>query len=120
MTTSIKLERGENTIDEIAQHLPDAPMSPYVGTAAIALQFAMKYCDINTVQDGTLYQQYKLEGRNMTGLHLDHVFEIAAQIERHLLQTSDRIAKIVFDQIEADITEFAAEGEPINDEETNQ
>ncbi len=61
---------------------------------------AMKYHDIATVQDGTLYQQYKLEGKNFRELHLDMVFETAAQIERHLMASSDRIAGMVIEVIE--------------------
>lgn len=74
--------------------LPTAP-----GIAAVALALAMKFHDINTVQDGTLYQQYKLEGRNMEALHLDMVFETAIKIEVHLLASSDRIARIVIDAV---------------------
>lgn len=83
-------------------------VAPAHGIAAIALNMAMKYCDINTVQDGTLYQQYKLEGRNLTPLHLDMVFETAIRIEIHLLAASDRIAKIVVDAIA-----FSIEDDPV-------
>lgn len=77
----------------------DTPLATSHGVAAIALTLAMKYHDINTVQDGTLYQQYKLEGRNMQPLHIDMVFETAIKIERHLLASSDRIAKLVIDAV---------------------
>jgi hypothetical protein len=77
------------------------------GIAAIALSMALKYHDINTVQDGALYQQYKLEGRNMRTLHLDMVFETAIRIERHLLLAESRLSNIVIEALEA------AEEEPI-------
>lgn len=77
-----------------------APIAPAHGIAALALNFALKYHDINTVQDGALYQQYKLEGRNMTALHLDMVFETAIKIEAHLLGASERIAKLLVDALE--------------------
>ena len=54
---------------------------------------------MNTVQDGTLYQQYKLEGRNMQTLHLDHVFETAMKMEVYLLGASERIASIVIESV---------------------
>lgn len=79
--------------------LKDAPVAPGHVIGAIALNMAMKYHDISTVKDGTLYQQYKLEGKNMRELHIDIVFETAIMIERHLLGASDRIAKLVFDAI---------------------
>jgi hypothetical protein len=79
--------------------MKDASIAPAHGIAALAFNFALKYHDINTVQDGTLYQQYKLEGRNMQNLHLDMVFETAIKIEAHLLGSSERIAKLVIDEI---------------------
>lgn len=79
--------------------LGDLPIAPAHGIAAVALSMALKYHDIATVQDGTLYQQYKLEGKNFRELHLDHVFEVAIKMEAFLLGASDRIAKIVVDAI---------------------
>ncbi len=79
--------------------IKESPVTPAVGIGALALNFALKYHNINTVQDGTLYQQYKLEGKNMSALHLNDVFETAIAMEKHLLATSDRIAAIVVDAI---------------------
>ena len=70
----------------------DQPIGPFVGLASIALNLAMKYHDISTVHDGALYQQYKLEGRNLQPLHIDIVFETAMQIEKHLIASHKRIA----------------------------
>lgn len=81
--------------------IKDAPISTAQGIAAVALNFALKYHDINTVQDGALYQQYKLEGRNMRELHLDMVFETAIKMEMHLIGASERIARVVVDAIQA-------------------
>ncbi len=69
------------------------------GIAAIALSMSMKYHDINTVQDGVLYQQYKMEGKNLHGLHLDQVLDTASKIEAWLLQAPERIAKLIIDQL---------------------
>lgn len=69
----------------------DARIGPMVGVAAIALNMAMKYHDINTVQDGALYQQFKLEGKNLQPLHLELVFETAIQIEKHLVEANKRV-----------------------------
>lgn len=74
-------------------------VAPAHGIAAIALSMAMKYHDMNMVHDGALYQQYKLEGRNMREINLDAVFETAIRIEMHLLAASDRIAKVVVDAL---------------------
>jgi hypothetical protein len=86
----------EVTLDpkEMAKELgpaADAQIGPHIGVASIALNMALKYHDINTVQDGALYQQYKLEGRNMRDLHLDIVFETAIQIEKHLVGAHKRV-----------------------------
>lgn len=90
----------------------DAPVAAPMAVAMIALNMALKYHDINTVQDGALYQQYKLEGKNMTGLHLDHVFETARRIERHLLISSREISEImvtgVIDALQAAVGEDRA------------
>ncbi len=85
--------------EELAPHLGNTPVAPAHGIAAIALSMAMKFYDINTVQEGALYQQYKLEGKNMMPLHLDMVFETAIKMEAFLLGASDRIAKLVVDAI---------------------
>jgi len=81
----------------------DVPIAPAHGIAAVALSLALKYHDINTVKDGQLYQQYKLEGRNLTDLHLDMVFETAIRMEKFLLASSERIASIVVDALEASV-----------------
>lgn len=83
----------------------DTPVAPAHGVAAIALAMAIKYHDIATVQDGTLYQQYKLEGRNLRELHLDMVFETAILMEAHLLGSSARIAKLIVDAVTENLPE---------------
>jgi len=88
------------TIDDVTKHI-SAPVAPAHGIAALALSMAMKFHDITTIQDGTMYQQYKMEGKNMQPLGLEHVFETAIRIEQHLLASSQRIANLVFDALEA-------------------
>ena len=101
-------DEGPNAeLGALAKHMGSMPVAPAHGIAAIALQMALKYHDIATVQDGTLYQQYKLEGKNMVSLHLDMILETATKIEMWLLGASERIAKIV---VEAVVE--AAEHEP--------
>lgn len=89
--------------------LGDVKIATSHGIATIALTMALKYHQINTVQDGTLYQQYKLEGRNMRDLQLDMVFETAIQIEKHLLMSSDRIAALLIEAIAESENEGAGE-----------
>jgi hypothetical protein len=86
--------------------IENTPVAPAHAIATIALNMAMKFHNITTVQDGALYQQYKLEGKNMVPLQLDMVFETAVQIEAHLLGASDRIAKLIMDAV------IVAEDEP--------
>jgi len=93
---------------EIAEHAGNAPIAPAHGIAAIALSMAMKYHDIATVKDGAMYQQYKLEGRNMREINIDTVFETAIQIELHLLGSSDRIAKVIVESLEIQVSENEA------------
>jgi hypothetical protein len=89
--TTIELEDGENMLEEVGTLAPDLPMSAAHGIAAMAMNFALKYYDINTIQEGALYQQYKLEGRNMRDLHMDMVFHAARQIEAHIISAPSRL-----------------------------
>ena len=84
---------------ELKDLAPNTPVGAAHGIAAIALSMAMKYHDIGMIKDGVLYQQYKLEGRNLQPLHLDMVFETAIKIEMHLLGASQRIAQVVIEAI---------------------
>lgn len=81
----------------------NTPVAPAHGIAAIALSMALKYHDMGMIKDGALYQQYKLEGRNITNLHLSEVFETAIKMEAHLLGSSDRIAKMIIDAISVEV-----------------
>jgi hypothetical protein len=90
---------GDPSFNKGLEPLKDTPIAPAHGIAAIALNMAIRYHDISTIKDGTLYQQYKLEGRNFRELHLDMVFETAIKMEAHLLGASERIAKLVVDAI---------------------
>lgn len=97
------MEDPRNDLKELANNIGDEKVAISHGIAAIALSLAMRFHQMNTVQDGVLYQQYKLEGKNMITLHLDMAFETAVNIERHLLRSSDRIAALVLDALATDI-----------------
>lgn len=96
---SFQAKAAMDPVEDVAKHLPDAPVAPAHGIAAMALSMAIKYHDITIVKDGAMYQQYKLEGRNLRGLELNMVFETAIQMEAWLLGASDRIAKLVLDAV---------------------
>jgi hypothetical protein len=112
MASETKTDDMVDPLREVANAMPHEPVAPAHGIAAIALSMAMKYHDIATVQDGTLYQQYKLEGKNMQALHLDMVFDTAIQIERHLLASSSRIAGIVVEALQVGVGEDSDEQQP--------
>ena len=98
--------------NDMAQELGDAanaPIGPCVGIAAIALNMAIKYHDATTIQDGVLYQQYKMEGRDFTTIGLADVFDTAIKIETHLVNSNKRVAAAV---IAALIEDDAGEVEP--------
>lgn len=112
---------GEDFLNDVPDVLKGTPITPQMGIAAIALNYALKYADIATVQDGQLYQQYKLEGKNMHGLHLDEVFHWAAQIEKHLLETPSRLALMVMEAVAEDIdAAVSGEGEAETDVEPSE
>lgn len=87
--------KGDENLLSIPE-IADLPTSPALAVGSIALNMAMKYHDITTVQDGTLYQQFKMEGKNLQGLHLDMVFDTAKRIEIHLMTTSNRLSDVVY------------------------
>ncbi len=98
----------EAEMDDLAKDLEpigSTPVAPAHGIAAIALNMSIKYHGISTIQDGTLYQQYKLEGRNLRELNLNEVFETAMKMEAYLLGASDRIAKVIVDALAVGIEE---------------
>lgn len=88
--------------------IKDAPVTTTTTIAALALNLALKYHSMNTVSDGVLYQQYKMEGKNMRELGLSDVFETAIQMEAHLLGGDARIAKLVVDALVDDVNVDAA------------
>lgn len=92
---SMKFNAMKDGLAGLPEGIENERVGPMIGVATIALNMALKYHDINTVQDGTLYQQYKLEGRNMRNLHLDEVFHTAMQIEAHLIAANKRVAKMM-------------------------
>ncbi len=91
--------------DTVLAPIADKPLAPAHAIAAMALNMAIKYHDVSVVKDGTLYQQYKLEGKNLQPLCLDMVFETAIRMEKFLLGASERIVKIVVDALEDSIRE---------------
>lgn len=101
-------------LQELATVAPDVPLGTSHGIAAIALQMAMKYHDMTIVKDGAMYQQLKLEGKNIGVIGLADVFETAKQIERHLLGSEQRIAQMVIDALNAGFEKEGIEdpGEP--------
>lgn len=114
---NVKIEGAGEELKTLQEHAPNTAVAPAHGIAAIALSMALKYHDINTVQDGVLYQQYKMEGRNMRELHLSMVFDTAIQIEAHLMGASERIAKMVVDALEIIEEEPPEEAEGLSDTE---
>jgi hypothetical protein len=94
------------------EEIKDAPLSQSHAIASLALNFAMKYADMTLVKDGALYQQYKLEGRNVETIHLDWVLGVAKQIEAHLMSAPGRLAPLVCDMITDVIEQIVAEEEP--------
>jgi hypothetical protein len=95
----MEMTEEDNLLKPLAEMSPSTPVHPVHGIAAMALTMALKFHDINTVQDGALYQQFKLEGKNMRGLDLIHVFETAMRIEEHLLRSEKRLTKVMFDML---------------------
>ena len=87
------------------ESIKDQPMGMGHMIATIALNMALKYHDISTVQDGALYQQFKLEGKNMIPLDLHMVFETAKQMEVHLATAPDRLASVVIDALQTALDE---------------
>lgn len=96
----IKIENEIAEEFKALEPISDAPIAPAHGIAALALNMTLKWHDISMVKDGALYQQFKLEGKNIRSVGLEDVFETAMKMEAYLLGASERIAKIVVDALE--------------------
>lgn len=127
MSDEIKKEGGKvveaavgGELTELKELAPDMSVGgPAQGIAAIALSMALKYHDVAIIKDGVMYQQYKMEGRNIVPIHLDMVFETAMAMERHLVMAQDRIAAILMEAITAEPAEDeAATVEPAPESKT--
>jgi hypothetical protein len=94
------MSTSKNSLQTIHEALPEATLPPMVGVGAIALQMAMDYHDTTIIKDGVMYQQMKMEGKNIGVLGLGDVFETAKLIEIHLMGTSDRIAGLVVETLQ--------------------
>ena len=82
-------------LDSSLDPIRDAPIPTLEAIAAVALSMAMKFHDTCMVKDGTLYQQYKLEGRQLVPLDMATVFNTAIEIERHLIGAPSRIVAVL-------------------------
>lgn len=102
MTPDEEMKVGDE-FKPLVDHAPGTAVAPAHGIAALALSIAVKYHDMGMIKDGVLYQQYKMEGRNIHTLGLEEVFETAIKIEKHLLGSSDRIAKVIIDALEVKV-----------------
>lgn len=98
--------------------IPAGQIPAGVAIAAIALNMAMKYHDMNIVKDGALYQQYKLEGRNLPPSKLEMVFKDAREIELYLIESNDRINELLVGTAARVIEDLITrtEGEPTDDD----
>lgn len=86
----------EDAIEGLPEEVvKEAPIGPFVGIATLALNMALKFHDTTIIKDGAMYQQYKLEGRNLRTLDLDAVFETAIKMEQHLVNANHRVAQMI-------------------------
>lgn len=81
--------------DEALAPVADVPLSTSTTISALALNFAMKYHESTIIKDGTLYQQFKMEGRNIEVLAFEDVFVTAAKVEAWLLNGPNRHAALL-------------------------
>lgn len=91
-----------NPLGDMAEVLPPdtkLSMSPATAIAALGLSMSLKFHDINTVQDGTLYQQFKLEGKNLRGLHINDVLDLAKVLEQHILSAPSRMTDRIMESL---------------------
>lgn len=107
----------DNLLAEL-EPVQDAPLTPSVAISALALNLALKWHDMCLIKDGSLYQQKKLEGANITLIDMPDVLATAQRFEAWLLSGQVRHANIlrsgVIDQlvgVVSDIVEGALEAE---------
>lgn len=115
-----KNQSGGNELLNLPE-LKEVALSTPHAISSLAMNFAMKFHDINTVQEGALYQQMKLEGKNLSPLFLEYVFETAARIELWLMRSPNRLSEALLnefaDAVEAVLEEDALAPEPGEEDE---
>lgn len=77
-----------------------APLGVAHMISALALNFALKYHNITTVQEGALRESLKRDGINLQPLHLDYVLETARRFELHMMASSARIGALIVETLE--------------------
>lgn len=77
----------------------DTKMTESMLISTVALNMAMKWHDIGVVKDGAMYQQLKLEGKNLPVLTLPDVLATAQAFEAHLLAGPNRHAEMLSERI---------------------
>lgn len=78
-----------------------------------ALNMAIKYHDSTVISDGVLYQQYRMEGKEMQPLTQDHVIATALRYEIFIRcgENTERMAIIeaVSDQLDKSVADWEPE-----------
>jgi hypothetical protein len=77
----------EKELGEANARLPvviDGQMPLEFQVRSIALTIAQRHCGDTVIKDGVMYQQYKMEGRNMKALDYGDVLKMAIIFERYL------------------------------------
>ncbi len=85
----------KNDVSDMPSEVKNLPLNTNHAIATMALNFALKYHGMCMIPDGTMYQQYKMEGRNIKVIGLEDVFETAIKMEQHLIRGDNRIGKMV-------------------------
>lgn len=95
-------------LDEANARLPviiDGPLPTEIQVRSIALTIAQRHTGDTVVKDGVMYQQYKMEGKNLKPLSYDDVLKAAIVFERYLWGEFSK--GIMENAMEATSTDFA-------------
>ncbi len=96
-------------------------MSESTMIATVALNMALKWHDTSVIKDGTMYQQLRMEGKEIRSLCLDHVFDTAKLFERHIMEASGRLTELTMETINGVLNDLRVEreetDEPLDEED---
>lgn len=106
--------------DPSMEPIRDAPMTTSMAIAAISLNMAMKYHDFTVVKDGVMYQQLKMEQKEMRTIQFEDVLETADRIRDYLIESESVIRSMMTESVMNVLERIAEDPDCIKPEQNDE